>query len=71
VPVLFGGLSRGAFGISDPGALSDDGMTSVQGVMIKNAFFREILDMNIGMIIRSIDTPTLVIHGMNDTVVPA
>jgi esterase/lipase len=68
-PVMFGGLFSGAFGIGDPASLPYDGMSSIQGVMVKNAFFRELMVIDIDLAIKSIEIPTLVIHGKNDAVV--
>ncbi len=50
-------------------SLSDDGMTSIDGVPIKNSFIKEIRYIKIEEAVLQINFPTLIIHGRDDQVV--
>jgi pimeloyl-ACP methyl ester carboxylesterase len=68
-PVDILAIFTGATGITDPSALPPDGMTSVEGISIKNAFFLEIPGINMVEAVRKIGVPVLAIHGGRDAVV--
>ncbi len=68
-PVELPAIFTGATGLTDPSALPPDGMTSVEGISIKNAFFREIAAINMAEAIRKISVPVLAIHGGRDALV--
>ncbi|MBP7734440.1 MAG: alpha/beta hydrolase [Spirochaetes bacterium] len=68
-PVDILAIFTGATGITDPSTLPPDGMTSVEGIGIKNAFFLEIPTINMVEAIRMIGVPVLAIHGGRDAVV--
>jgi pimeloyl-ACP methyl ester carboxylesterase len=53
----------------DIDSLPDDGFTDVQGVMIKNKFFKEQNHIDMRSAISRINVPTLIIHGQLDEAV--
>ncbi len=55
--------------ISDFGALPVDGMTPIDGVKVKNTFFREVLSIDMINHMAKIKTPVLILHGEHDDVV--
>jgi pimeloyl-ACP methyl ester carboxylesterase len=55
--------------IADPGSLPAHGMTELQGIPIKNAFFREIDRIDMPAAISAVAVPILLIHGGMDAVV--
>lgn len=56
-------------GITNVDALPDGSMTEVEGVKIKNGFFKEVNKLDINNAITTVRIPTLVIHGGKDKVV--
>ncbi len=58
-----------AMGVTDIESLPDDGVTIVEGLTLKNRFFRELLTVDMATAVRSIQIPALIIHGEKDTVV--
>ncbi len=68
-PVDLPAIVTGATGITDPSALPPDGMTPVEGISIKNSFFREIATIDMVKAVRKIGVPVLAIHGGRDAVV--
>lgn len=55
--------------IADPVSLPLDGTTELQGIPIRNTFFREIGEINMPAAVSRINVPVLLIHGRMDTVV--
>lgn len=58
-------------GIVDPDALPEGGSTSLEGIPINNAFFREAARIDVAAALGAITAPVLVIHGGCDEVVNA
>jgi len=56
-------------GIKDPNDLPEDGYTPLEGVPIRNGFYREVASIDMTAAIQKIAVPALAIHGMRDTVV--
>jgi pimeloyl-ACP methyl ester carboxylesterase len=56
-------------GIADLESLSENGMTAVEGIPIKNSFFREVSEIDMREAIKKIRVPVLAIHGGKDSVV--
>lgn len=50
-------------------SLPEDGMTTLDGVRIKNSFFREIAGIDMDDTLARVRVPVLAIHGAKDTVV--
>ncbi len=68
-PVDIQALFTRATGIDDVTLLPPDGMTTVEGIAIKNAFFLEIPGIDMAGALAAIRVPVLAIHGGRDTVV--
>lgn len=62
-------LAEKIVGDQDIDSLPDDGFTDIQGVMIKNKFFKEQKQIDIRGAISRIEIPTLLIHGQLDAAV--
>ncbi len=62
-------LIHGA-GIADPASLPEEGKTSIDGVFIRNGFFREAMSIDAAGAAGKITAPVLVFHGARDAVVP-
>jgi pimeloyl-ACP methyl ester carboxylesterase len=56
-------------GIADAGSLPEDGTTAIDGIPIKNAFFREIGRIDMEEAVSKIRVPVLAFHGGRDSVV--
>ena len=56
--------------IEDIESLPEEGMTAINGIEIRNRFFKEIEHLNIDNAIGCIEIPTLIIHGGMDKSVP-
>ncbi|MBN1496376.1 MAG: alpha/beta fold hydrolase [Spirochaetes bacterium] len=56
-------------GEREPASLPEDGMTAIDGISIKNTFFREIAGIDMRAALRAVRVPVLAIHGGMDTVV--
>ncbi|MCU0846524.1 MAG: alpha/beta hydrolase [Spirochaetes bacterium] len=69
-PMDLAGISREA-GIEDPGSLPPEGTACIDGIRLKNAFFREIMNIDMKAAAARIDCPVLIIHGALDSVVNA
>ena len=69
-PADLRGLITGNTSIKNPGSLPAEGRTELQGIMIKNSFFREIDAINMAEAMERITVPVLAIHGGRDIVVP-
>ncbi len=68
-PVDIHALLVKATGLADVSSLPPAGMTSIEGISIKNAFFLEIPKIDMPGAINAIRVPVLAIHGGRDTVV--
>lgn len=68
-PLNLQGLYETAAGIGDLNALPDDGKTCIDGISLKNAFFKEALAIFPEDAAQSITVPVLIIHGAKDEVV--
>ena len=68
-PIDLKGLFRDNVGNNDLSELPDQGYTTVQGIELRNSFFKEINKINIEPNIKEINIPFLIIHGSNDSVV--
>lgn len=69
-PVKLIDLMKDMTGIADIRALPDDGMTSIDGVPVKNKFIKEIEFIDTESAIEKLSQPALIIHGGMDEVVP-
>lgn len=49
--------------------LDDYGYQEISGILVNNGFFKEIFQVSIIDAVKKINSPVLLIHGMNDTVV--
>jgi uncharacterized protein len=56
-------------GIAKAASLPEDGMTAIDGIPIKNAFFREIEGIDMEEAVRKVRVPVLAFHGGRDSVV--
>lgn len=56
-------------GIQNPNDLPEDGYTPLEGVPIRNGFYREVASIDVPAAIQKISVPVLAIHGMCDAVV--
>jgi pimeloyl-ACP methyl ester carboxylesterase len=56
-------------GIADASSLPEDGMTAIEGIPIRNSFFREVSEIDINESLKKINVPVLAIHGGKDSVV--
>jgi uncharacterized protein len=68
-PVDIRTLLLSGTGITDAGSLPESGMTVIDGIPIKNAFFREIDRIDMADAVRKIRVPVLAFHGGHDSVV--
>jgi pimeloyl-ACP methyl ester carboxylesterase len=68
-PVDLRGLVRKLTGIKNPEALDIKGATEIEGVAVKNSFFRELCKADILQSVRNIEVPLLSIHGDADETV--
>ncbi len=68
-PLDLRGLYKKAAGISNLATLPDDGKTQLDGVVLRNSFFKEALAIFPEEAARSITMPVLIIHGEKDEVV--
>ena len=68
-PVDLRTLLLSGAGITDADLLPDDGMTAIDGIPIRNAFFREIGRIDMAEAVRKIRVPVLAFHGGQDSVV--
>ncbi|HOO71255.1 MAG TPA: alpha/beta hydrolase [Spirochaetota bacterium] len=55
--------------IKDVSSLPDDGFSVLDGIAIKNSFFKEISGVDMTEVIHSIRCPVLIIHGKKDAIV--
>lgn len=60
-----------AMGMDEALSLEEDGYTDIEGIKIRNTFFRELAQIDIAAALGSIGIPLLAIHGALDRVVPA
>ncbi len=56
-------------GIRDMAALPEDGVTSIDGISIKNGFFREAALVDLTEAAAGVEAPALIVHGARDRVV--
>ena len=56
-------------GIRDMAALPEDGVTSIDGISIKNGFFREAARIDLTEAAAGVEAPALIVHGARDRVV--
>ena len=68
-PVNLKGLFSDNIDDVDISKLPEQGFTNVQGIELKNTFFKEIENINIEPFIKKIKIPLLLIHGSDDQVV--
>lgn len=68
-PVDILALFSRATGIADVATLPPGGMTTIEGIAIKNSFFLEIPSLDMIRAVAGIRAPVLAIHGGRDTVV--
>ncbi len=68
-PINLEKLVQKIIGARDIDSLPDDGLTDIQGIMIKNKFFKEQKQIDMRGAISRIDIPTLLIHGQLDAAV--
>ncbi|HRT76402.1 MAG TPA: alpha/beta hydrolase [Spirochaetota bacterium] len=68
-PVDLQGLFTKATGIADVTALPPDGMTTVEGIALKNSFFLELPRIDMIRALNDIRVPVLAMHGGRDSVV--
>ena len=68
-PINLVQLAGKIIGDQDIDSLPDDGVTDIQGVMIKNKFFKEQKRIDMRGAISRIELPTLLIHGQLDAAV--
>ena len=69
-PMDLAGISRGA-GIEDPGSLPPEGTACIDGIRLKNAFFREIMNIDMKAAAARIACSVLIIQGALDSIVDA
>ncbi len=68
-PVDFRNMFPDIPGACDPASLPEDGMTAIDGINIKNSFFREIAGIDMEETLMKVRVPVLAIHGGRDAVV--
>ena len=68
-PVDIRTLFLSSAGITDIESLPENGMSAVDGIPIRNSFFREVSEINMREAIKKIGVPVLAFHGGRDTVV--
>lgn len=68
-PVDFKNMFPEITGARGAASFAEDGMTTLDGVSIKNSFFREIAAIDMPGALRKVSVPVLAFHGGRDTVV--
>ena len=68
-PVDFKNMFPEITGARGAASFAEDGMTTLDGVSIKNSFFREIAAIDMPGALRKVRVPVLAFHGGRDTVV--
>lgn len=68
-PVDLRTLMISGAGINDISSLPENGLTSIDGIPIRNAFFREIERIDMAAAVSAIRMPVLAFHGGQDSVV--
>jgi len=70
MPVDIAGLMTRNAGIDNIDLLDDAGMTEIDGILIKNSFFKEAHLIDIIGALPNIHVPVLIFHGRQDPIVP-
>jgi putative redox protein len=68
-PVDIRALFLTSAGIADVESLPENGMTEIEGIPIRNSFFREVSKIDMRDVLEKIRVPVLAIHGGRDSVV--